>query len=153
MARDTGALLAVLIGRGAGSGRYAVRRPEASLGRGEDNDVVLGDPSVSERHARLRLSDGVWSVADLGSVNGTWVDGEPVQGELPLASGCSLRLGGIELVFAAHDRWEDSPRRSGPGRPDYVLEASLSSRPPAPVLIGAAILMLALAGYLLTRVV
>lgn len=125
------------------------------IGRGAGSDLVIVDPSVSERHAALRLSDGVWTVADLGSTNGSWVDGEAVQGELPIASGCSLRLGGVELVFAAHDRWGDSPPRPmrQPGdRPGFVLMAPTERRIPVPVLVGIGITLLALAGYLLARV-
>lgn len=147
-------MLAVLVGRGPGAQRYTVRRPEAVIGRGADSDLVVADPSVSERHARLRLDDGVWTLADLGSVNGSWVDGEAVQADLPLASGCAIRLGAVDLVFAAHDRWQDSPRRDAAdgARPSYVLAPTPSSRIPVPVLVGLAIIVLALAGYLLTRV-
>lgn len=148
-ARDTGPLLAVLMGRGPDDGRHDVRRPAIRIGRGGDNDLILADPSVSEHHARLRLDAGVWTVGDLGSVNGTWVDGEPVQGDVPIASGSSLRLGTIELVFAAHDRWEDSP--PAVERPGYVLGVSESRAVPVPLLVGAAILVLALAGWLLAR--
>ena len=141
----------MLIGRGSEAEHHPVRRPEVTVGRGDDNDVVLGDPSVSERHARLRLAAGVWTLADLGSVNGSWVDGEAVQEELPLASGCSIRLGGTELGFSAHDRWEDSPPPRA--RTEYFLTTDTSSRrSPTLVLVGAGILLLALAGWLLTRV-
>lgn len=108
----TGPLLAVLIPRAGipgGASRHTIRRSEVSLGRGPGNDIVLDDPSVSEQHATLRLAGGVWMLADLESVNGSWVDGEPVHGQLPLASGSTVRLGTIELVFSPHDRWEDSP--------------------------------------------
>lgn len=153
--RETGPLLAVLIARGGTALRDTIRRPEATIGRGGDNDVVLSDPSVSEHHAVLRLAGGVWTLSDAGSVNGSWVDGEPVQGGLPVASGSTLRLGAVELVFAGHDRWEDSPppsRGLPRDRPGYVLSAGDPSRIPAAVMIGGGIFLLALVGYLLARV-
>ena len=74
-------MLATLHRRGAGRegmGRYPIHLAEVLIGRVPGNDLVIADPSVSARHARLRLSGGVWTLADLGSVNGTSVDGTPV---------------------------------------------------------------------------
>jgi pSer/pThr/pTyr-binding forkhead associated (FHA) protein len=88
----------------------AIRQTAVRVGRGADNDVILTDSSVSERHAELRLGGGVWQVSDLASVNGTRVDGEPVMSSLPVAPGSRLRLGSVELVFSPHDQWEDSPQ-------------------------------------------
>ncbi len=159
---SAGSLLAVLIPRGSpatGEARHTIRRASVSLGRGADNDVVLADASVSEEHARLRLAGGVWLLRDLGSVNGSWVDGEPVHGELPLASGSSIRLGTAELVFSPHDRWEDSPPRSMPGRepePDsgpMGFDLGLPERralPPS-LILGLVVAALALIGFLLIR--
>jgi hypothetical protein len=106
-----GPLLAVLMARrGApGMGHLAVRRPTIRLGRDAANDVQLESPSVSMAHAELRLRGGVWNLTDLGSMNGSWVDGEPVYGALPVAPGSIIRLGEVELVFSPKDRWEDSP--------------------------------------------
>ncbi len=109
---EGGALLAVLILRrgvaGLG-GHVAVRRPTVRLGRDATNDVAFPSPSVSAAHAELRLRGGVWSLIDLGSVNGSWVDGEPVYGSVPLGPGSTVRLGDVEWVFSPKDRWEDSP--------------------------------------------
>src|SRR5690606_20221430 len=102
----TGALLAALVPRSVPAGPagvLAIRSPTARLGREAGNTAVLDAPSVSAMHAELRLRGGVWLVEDLGSVNGTWVDGEPVHGVLPVAPGSVLRFGDVELVFAPHD--------------------------------------------------
>lgn len=65
------------------------------LGRGEEVDVPLADPSVSSRHARVRW-DGwkreAW-LEDLGSTNGTLLNGQPVAGEVQLSEGNVLTLG------------------------------------------------------------
>jgi hypothetical protein len=59
---------------------------ELLVGRHEACDVVLLDPSVSRQHARLIFRDGAWILLDLGSTNGTTVNGAPV-------SRCELRPG------------------------------------------------------------
>jgi hypothetical protein len=106
-----GPLLAVLILRRgvSGMGHVAVRQPTVRIGRAEGNDVVLPAVSLSATHAELRLRGGVWSLTDLGSMNGSWVDGEPVYGAVPLGPGSSIRLGEVEAIFSPKDRWEDSP--------------------------------------------
>lgn len=129
-----------------------------AIGRVAGNDVVLADPSVSARHARLRLAGGVWTIADLGSINGSRVDGEPVQQALPLAPGSIMRLGDVELAFVPRDHWEDSPvelpPKEGP-RPErvagYVLDVPERRGIPVPVLIGLAVIALGVIGYLLAR--
>lgn len=139
-----GPLLAVLVVRqgGDGGGPLPVRRPTVRLGRDAGNDLVLADPSVSAAHAELRLRGGVWTVTDLGSVNGTWVDGEPVLGALPLAPGSMLRVGEVRLAFAPKDRWEDSPvdrllESVAPMEPmgaaPTELDPAPAEGPPAPV--------------------
>lgn len=107
----TGVLLAALLPVGAESAAtLAIRTPTVRVGRAPTAQLVVDDPSVSAEHAEVRLRGGVWVVEDLGSVNGTWVDGEPVQGTLPLAPGSRVRMGTVEFAFAPHDRWEDSPQ-------------------------------------------
>lgn len=64
-----------------------------TIGRAADNDVVLDDLVVSRRHAELRaLPDGTWEIADLGSHNGTFLNGAPVT-RAPLGPGDVLGIG------------------------------------------------------------
>src|SRR5436190_1719468 len=83
--------------------RFPVRTPVFNIGRADYNDIVLPDPSVSTAHAKLQRREGVWVVVDLDSTNGTFVDGERVKGESPLAPGALLRLGDMQLVFEPSD--------------------------------------------------
>jgi pSer/pThr/pTyr-binding forkhead associated (FHA) protein len=129
-----------------------------SIGRVEGNDVVILDSSVSARHARLRLAGGVWTLADLGSVNGTRVDGETVQQALPLAPGSIVQVGGVELAFVPKDHWEDSPTVVPPRDAPHaervasdVLEVPEHRGIPVPVLIGLTVIALGVIGYLLAR--
>ncbi|HEU4409620.1 MAG TPA: sigma 54-interacting transcriptional regulator [Polyangiaceae bacterium] len=62
---------------------------ELTIGRGKAAGVDLDDPQISRRHARVRREAGRWEVEDLGSRNGTWVDGEPLTG---LSAGAKPRL-------------------------------------------------------------
>jgi len=66
------------------------------LGRSSGCHLVLSDDTVSRRHAELRLVEGRWYVRDLGSSNGTWVNGRAVV-EAEVRSGDALQLGGCAL--------------------------------------------------------
>lgn len=70
---------------------------ELLLGRRPDCDVVFGNTSVSRRHAQLRFRDGKWVLRDLGSTNGTTVNGVRV-GRCELLPGDRLGLGEVLLT-------------------------------------------------------
>jgi adenylate cyclase len=81
--------------------RLIALRDGAVIGRDfERCQVVLSHATVSRRHARLVFADGGLQIEDLGSTNGTWVDGAPARpGKLhALQPGITLRLGEIELA-------------------------------------------------------
>lgn len=80
--------------------RYAVTTVIAHLGRGEHNDIVIAEESVSDSHAKLQRRDGVWYVTDLRSTNGTYVGGRRIDAEERLDHSADLRLGGVKLTFA-----------------------------------------------------
>ncbi len=95
-------LLATLeiINEGAGKGtRFRLERPVAHIGRGPSNEVRLRDESVSGSHATLTRRGSQWVVLDLGSTNGTYVDGERISGERVLQGVSEIRFGGIKMVF------------------------------------------------------
>ncbi len=69
----------------------------ATLGRAEDNTIVLADPSVSAHHAAIRRERGCWMVQDLNSTNGTAVNGSWVADALPAYRGDVIRLGEVQL--------------------------------------------------------
>jgi pSer/pThr/pTyr-binding forkhead associated (FHA) protein len=93
-------LASVLVRSGARKGdRHQIRVPIANLGRADYNDVVIADASVSTMHAKLQHRGGIWMLSDLGSTNGTFVDGELASGEVPLGPGTIIRLGEVSLSF------------------------------------------------------
>jgi len=83
--------------------RLSVNTPVVNIGRADYNDLVVPDPSVSTSHAKLQRREGVWVLVDLDSTNGTFVDGEQVKGEAPLAPGAAVRFGDVQLVFEPTD--------------------------------------------------
>jgi pSer/pThr/pTyr-binding forkhead associated (FHA) protein len=91
-------LLLVKRGPNAGS-TYLLEEGSTSVGRAPDSDVFLDDVTVSRTHAQiLRRTDGSFAVKDVGSLNGTYVNGEQVD-ETKLASGDEVQIGMFKLVF------------------------------------------------------
>src|SRR5215211_2354615 len=79
-----------------------------SIGRSEENDIVIQDPNVSRRHAQLSRSENGFIIEDLGSTNGTLLDGAPIDRER-IENGDELTFGGITTRFVR--------RMSGPASP------------------------------------
>jgi hypothetical protein len=77
---------------------YELSAPLTILGRGTDCDLRLVDPGVSRHHAELRVEDGEVVLVDLGSTNGTFVNGQPVR-RVSLTDGTRVTLGRTTLVF------------------------------------------------------
>ena len=67
------------------------------LGRHHECEVHLDDASVSRRHAALRRRDGMWTLVDLGSTNGTWVNGRRVTSRATVRRGDVVQLGEARL--------------------------------------------------------
>ncbi len=78
---------------------YALLKDEISLGRGEENDIVIPHPSVSRAHARLARRDGIWEVTDLNSTNGSYVNQHQVQGSVRASNGSEVRFGDIRFFL------------------------------------------------------
>jgi hypothetical protein len=69
-----------------------------SIGRGSDNDVIVDDALVSRHHCQLKLQHGAYGFADLGSRNGSFVNGHQVD-EIALGPGDMIRIGSTEIEF------------------------------------------------------
>ena len=78
---------------------YSLMKDEISIGRGEDNDVVIPHASVSRQHARLMRRDGGFELMDLNSTNGSYVDDRQIRGSAFLSAGSQLRLGDIRFIL------------------------------------------------------
>jgi pSer/pThr/pTyr-binding forkhead associated (FHA) protein len=69
-----------------------------TIGRHPDSDIRLEDVTVSRRHAQLRIADGSYTVADLGSLNGTYVNQERIE-SVALEDGDEIQIGKFRLML------------------------------------------------------
>jgi pSer/pThr/pTyr-binding forkhead associated (FHA) protein len=85
--------------RGSAVGsRFELSRPTTTLGRDPRSDVFLDDISVSRHHAEIRRVGTSYALADAGSMNGTYLDGERVD-EAVLEDLDEIQIGRFRLVF------------------------------------------------------
>ncbi len=77
----------------------AIPNQMVTFGRAPDNDIVVGDPATSGRHGRIEVRGGAFWISDLGSTNGTQVNGEPVI-EKQLANGDLIAIGQNTIRFS-----------------------------------------------------
>ena len=69
------------------------------IGRALDADLVVQDAAASRRHAKIMTNEGVARLVDLGSYNGTYVNGERIEGSRPIASGDVISIGEVTLIL------------------------------------------------------
>jgi ABC-2 type transport system ATP-binding protein len=107
------ARVTLAIVEGTDVGREIAVTARALIGRDPGADVVITDSEVSSRHASVALADGGLVLEDLGSTNGTFVNGQSVSGPQQLKSGDRIRLGAtvLEVRVAVPTA---SPERIGP---------------------------------------
>ena len=97
-------MLTLLVLQGPDKGRrFELPDAPAVLGR-ESRQIPLSDQTVSRRHAELQpdlATDGDWFLHDLGSVNGSYLNGQRVDGRRPIKLGDQIRIGRTLMVFGA----------------------------------------------------
>jgi pSer/pThr/pTyr-binding forkhead associated (FHA) protein len=93
--------------------RLPIKVPVVNIGRGDYNDVIIADPSVSTSHAKLQRREAVWILTDLGSTNGTFIEGEPLKGEQALGPGTTLRFGDVLALFEPLDEKVPAGQKQG----------------------------------------
>ena len=83
----------LILERGSGPGRrWSLDRESYLIGRLPDCDIILPDRSVSRRHARIYLRGDRYWIEDLGSKNGTYINGEPLTEPRPLDDGDEIQI-------------------------------------------------------------
>jgi len=97
----------VIQGPGHDGTRLTLREGITSFGRLPSNDVILLGDLVSRHHTRIIFFDGKASLQDLGSHNGSWVNGEKVSTR-PLKDGDAIRIGNFRITF--HEGAPNDPR-------------------------------------------
>ena len=90
---------ALVVKRGPNAGaRFVMDRPSLSAGRHPASDIFLDDITVSRRHAEFRCANGEFRIVDVGSLNGTYVNRQPVD-SATLTNGDEIQIGNFRLVF------------------------------------------------------
>lgn len=126
----------LLVTEGAAEGSLLTIGDEFLIGRAETGEGRLGDePELSRRHARIARDDeGLLTIEDLGSANGTYVNDVRVSGRQVLRPGDSLRLGRTTLRVTDPEVAPAPPATEAPPRPvEAAPVAPAPPRPPAPV--------------------
>jgi Inner membrane component of T3SS, cytoplasmic domain/Protein of unknown function (DUF3662) len=82
-----------------GAPHLSLRSNPVTVGRADDNDLVLADPEVSRHHARLEPDGQGWRAIDLGSTNGTWVNGVRLNAAT-IAVGDDVAFGALRFIVA-----------------------------------------------------
>jgi DNA-binding NtrC family response regulator len=95
------------------------------IGRAYPADLAIADESLSRQHARVEITDGEIWVEDLGSTNGTWVDGELVE-RCPVGPESELVLGTVVVAVHALGSWDDVAGLDGHDRFQRILEAEVN---------------------------
>ncbi|HET7504013.1 MAG TPA: FHA domain-containing protein [Kofleriaceae bacterium] len=100
---------------------------KSSIGRNHDGHLILLASSVSREHAEVARGEAGWTLRDLGSRNGTFVDGVRTQGPVALASRAKLQIGDVALWFLS-EVISEPPRRSLMATSDGLVRYQLVHR-------------------------
>jgi pSer/pThr/pTyr-binding forkhead associated (FHA) protein len=122
---------------------YELTKDIISIGRDITNDITINDPEVSRHHCRLTRGGGGYTIEDLGSTNGTFVNGQRLTGARPLTSGDSVGMGEtVSLAYeaasmAGGEREEQRPAGAQPtmvgaGSQDYYEQQAPGYAAPPP---------------------
>jgi hypothetical protein len=103
---------------------YELNKDIITLGRDITNDIVINDPEVSRHHCRMTRGGGGYTLEDLGSTNGTFVNGQRLTGARPLAGGDMVGLG--ETVTLGYESTIPAPE---PGQQATMMGASAQPAP------------------------
>jgi predicted component of type VI protein secretion system len=120
---------------------YALDSEQISLGRDSTNEIPVNDAEVSRRHARLSFQGGKYVLEDMGSTNGTFVNGQRLTGPRVLKSGEVISLG-EQIVFVYEAVNTDpgatmvSSRHVPEARPATPVRPATTPPPPPPSFAG-----------------
>ncbi len=79
--------------------RYSINSGSIVLGRSSEADILVDDTGVSRRHLEIRARDGRIYAVDLGSTNGSYVNGQRVHGQAELTDGSTITMGRSRMTF------------------------------------------------------
>lgn len=91
----------VVVHRGANKGsRYLISEERTSIGRSPESEIFLDDVTVSRSHAVIERNGSTFSLNDLGSLNGTYINNQSLKTS-PLSSGDEIQVGKFHLIFVS----------------------------------------------------
>jgi hypothetical protein len=79
--------------------RYSLNAASIVLGRSSEADILVDDTGVSRRHLEIRTTNGTTQAVDLGSTNGSYVNGRKVAGSVDLTDGSTITMGRTKIIF------------------------------------------------------
>jgi hypothetical protein len=79
--------------------RYSLNAPSIVLGRSSEADILIDDTGVSRRHLEIRTGHGTAQAVDLGSTNGSYINGQKIVGSSELADGSTITMGRTRIIF------------------------------------------------------
>jgi len=136
--------------RGDGIGTKYTLKFKTRLGRESDNDIVLADPRASRYHCQITFGDGEWMLTDLGSANGTLLNGMPVSVPQNLSHGSQITIGNTILAFV--DPMDEAERPIDPSAtiiggklpPHPKTKSTTKSTSRLPLILGIMVIVLLL---------
>ncbi len=99
---------------------YELDQSVIRIGRGESMDVLIDNVSVSRRQAEIREENGAWLLRDLGSSNGTFLNGQRITADQALRPGDEISFGKFSILF---ERTLAEPMTAEPASPRASAEA------------------------------
>ncbi len=73
------------------------------IGRGSDNDIVIKDPYISNKHIKIALDESEYFLEDFDSANGTYLNGDRVLDVVKLKNGDRIKLGQLEFLYVSNE--------------------------------------------------
>jgi pSer/pThr/pTyr-binding forkhead associated (FHA) protein len=131
MAMVTALAITALTGPLTGQ-RFELSPPELVIGR-QGTDLTVPDEEVSRRHVALRPVPGGAEITDLGSLNGTWVDGARIAAPVIVGDGARLRVGATTFALSVAATSPASPAPAGPAPDPFVSASPPRTRRPGTV--------------------
>jgi len=125
----------VAIGATRPVGEFALSQDEVTIGSALSNDIIIEDATVSRRHARLMRAAArdEYQITDLGSTNGTYVNGRRVLGAAPIRKGDELRIGAARFTLLGGAIGAAQQGEAAPGSAPASAGASTPAAPTASV--------------------
>jgi pSer/pThr/pTyr-binding forkhead associated (FHA) protein len=120
----------LVLGSGPGAGQvFALNKAILTIGRDKACDVVIPDASISRQHAQIIRQEMGWYVQDLGSRNGTTINGQHLSAPQRLEDGDTLTVGNIPLRYFASSPAEEPAPEARPASSEAAAEAPTTATP------------------------